>query len=559
MANHVQGSTETEQLALIQQLGRVGYWEYDPSQRRFFLPQPSLDLLASLIGRNFVATSPLRDLMIDAERRRLKAALEQAVAQRLDLNLELQLLSPTDEAPTLLIRGRPLERGGQTHLAGTFADITREKRVESEREEALSQMHAVIKGLPIGVTVFDEDLRLIFWNDHIYDILGLPQGAVYKYVRFEELLGYPARRGEYGPGDPIQLVAQRAELARKFEPHRFERAARDGRTLLVDGYPFRFGGRVSGFVTTYTDITEQRRNADQLERQHQVLKTILDNFPGAISLFDGALRMAACNTQLKKLLDFPDALIERPVVYFEDLVRFNVARGEYGPGVPEEQVAAALERARNFQPHHIERTRPNGTSLEIIGAPIPGGGFVTLYVDITERKHAEERIRNMALCDALTGLPNRISINERIDQALQHGANGHERFALLFLDLDGFKKVNDTLGHDVGDALLLGVAERLKATIRETDTVARLGGDEFVVLLRAIEGPAAAERIAQTLIDTISQPFALGAHTARVGTSIGMALYPDHGSSRELLLKAADGAMYRAKAGGRGTWRVAAD
>ena len=558
MAVHEHGSTETEQLALIQQLGRIGYWEYDPSQRRFFLPQPSLDLLSSLIGRSFVATSPLRDLMIDAERRRLKAALEQAVAQRLDLNLELQLLSPTGEAPTLLIRGRPLERGGQTHLAGTFADITREKRVESEREEALSQMHAVIKGLPIGVTVFDEDLRLIFWNDHIYDILGLPQGAVYKYVRFEELLGYPARRGEYGPGDPVQLVAQRAELARKFEAHRFERAARDGRTLLVDGYPFRFGGRVSGFVTTYTDITEQRRNADQLERQHQVLKTILDNFPGAISLFDGALRMAACNTQLKKLLDFPDALIERPVVYFEDLVRFNVARGEYGPGVPEEQIAAALERARNFQPHHIERTRPNGTSLEIIGAPIPGGGFVTLYVDITERKHAEERIRNMALCDALTGLPNRISINERIDQAVRHGTGGQERFALLFLDLDGFKGVNDSLGHDVGDTLLLGVAERLKTTIRETDTAARLGGDEFVVLLRDIEGPTAAERIPQTLIDAISQPFTLGAHTARVGASVGMALFPDHGSSREQLLKAADGAMYRAKAGGRGTWRVAA-
>ncbi|MFO1264444.1 MAG: PAS-domain containing protein [Rhodoferax sp.] len=558
MAVHEHGSTETEQLALIQQLGRIGYWEFDPTQRRFFLPQPSLDLLSSMIGRSFVATSPLRDLMIDAERRRLKTALEQAVAQRLNLNLELQLQSPSSEAPTLLIRGRPLERNGQTRLVGTFTDITREKRVESEREEVLNQMHAVIKGLPIGVTVFDEDLRLLFWNDHIYDILGLPQGAVYKFVRFEELIGYPARRGEYGPGDPVQLVAQRAELARKFEPHRFERAARDGRTLLVDGYPFRFGGRVSGFVTTYTDITEQRHNADQVERQHQVLKTILDNFPGAISLFDGSLRMAACNAQLKKMLEFPDELIDRPAVYFEDLIRFNVARGEYGPGVPEEQVATALERARDFQPHHIERTRPNGSSLEIIGAPIPGGGFVTLYIDITERKRAEERIRNMALCDALTGLPNRISINERIDQALQHGAKAHERFALLFLDLDGFKKVNDDLGHDVGDALLQGVAERLKAAVRETDTAARLGGDEFVVLLRDIEGPSAAERIAQTLIDTISQPFALGAHCARVGTSIGMALYPDHGSSRELLLKAADGAMYRAKAGGRGTWQVAA-
>ena len=553
----VSGSTETDQLELIQRLGRIGYWEYDPDAHSFFLPPHSLELLSSLIDQPCASAPNLRDFMLPPERRRFRSALDQAIGGRLNLNLELQLERHGAASPTILVKGMPVERDGKLRFGGTFKDITPERRMEAEREEVLSQLQAVVSGLPIGVTVFDEELRLLFWNDHIYDILGLPQGAVYKFVRFEDLIGYPARRGEYGPGDPDELVAQRAVLARKFEPHRFERSARDGRTLLVDGYPFRFGGRVSGFVTTYTDITEQKHNAEKVEHQNQVLKTILDNFPGAVSLFDGTLRMAACNAQFKTLLEMPDSLIDRPVVYFEDLIRFNVARGEYGPGNPEEQIAAIMERARNFQSHKIERFRPNGMALEIIGAPIPGGGFVTLYIDITERKRVEEQIRNMALRDALTGLPNRISLNEQIDLAFERGNAVGERFALLFLDLDGFKKVNDSLGHDIGDALLVEVARRLREAVRETDTVARLGGDEFVILLREIESPAVAERIADAIIEWIAQPFTLQDRVARVGTSIGIAFHPDSGSSREALLKAADGAMYAAKAGGRGIWRRA--
>ncbi|MBW7901917.1 MAG: PAS-domain containing protein [Rhodocyclaceae bacterium] len=548
---------ELEQLELIQRLGRIGYWEYAPATRAFTLPPHSLDLLSSLTGCSPTVVPRLRDVMVDAERRRFLDALEQAVRGRLALHLQLRLVSYRGQSATIVVKGVPVERDGDSRFAGTFHDITREKQVETEREEVLSQLHAVLGGLPVGVTVFDEDLCLLFWNDHIYDILGLPQGAVYKYVRFEDLIRYPAERGEYGPGDPDELIAQRAALARRFEAHRFERAARDGRTLLVDGYPFRFGGRISGFVTTYTDITEQKRSAEQIAHQHQVLKTIIDNFPGGISLFDGSLRLVASNAPFQTLLDFPDALMQRETVCFEDLVRFNIARGEYGPGDPQEQIAVFMARARDPQLHKMERTRPNGRTLEIIGAPIPDGGFVTIYIDVTERKRSEEQVRNMALQDALTRLPNRLNLNEQIERALAPRAGHAETFALLFLDLDGFKGVNDSLGHDAGDALLTQVAGRLRETVRETDTVARLGGDEFVVLLRDADGDETAPRIAEAIIARLAEPFALDATTARIGTSIGIAVHPRHGAHREALLKAADEAMYRAKAAGRGTWRMA--
>ncbi len=544
--------TEKRQLELIQRLGRVGYWEYDATTATMVLPAASQQLLRNMTGSAREPVLSLLDALSEPERRRFQSALDQAHAKRLAFNLELKVSDGTPEAAYLLVRGAPLSDGdGPQGIAGTFQDITQSKRIENEREQVITQMQALLDALPQGVSVIDRDLRLILWNRRFFEILDFPQSLVYRYARFEDLILYNAMRGEYGPGDPTELVQDIVDRARAFLPHRFERNQTGGGTVLVEGMPFTFGGAVSGFVTTYSDITERKHTEEQLTRQRDVMKTIIDNFPGAISLFDGDLRMAACNEQFRTLLDLPAHLFDKPEVYFEDFIRFNAQRGEYGPGDVDQLTAARLETARNFQAHHIERARPDGKWLEVTGTPIPSGGFVTSYIDITERKKVEERIRVLALQDALTGLPNRLSLNEQLEQALQRAQGTGHRFAVLFMDLDGFKKVNDSCGHDVGDALLVWVARRLRELVRESDVVARLGGDEFVVLLHDITGEDMVAAVADKMVRTLGAPCVLDSHTVQVGASIGIAVYPGHGDSRESLLKAADQAMYAVKTHGK--------
>jgi diguanylate cyclase (GGDEF)-like protein len=176
-----------------------------------------------------------------------------------------------------------------------------------------------------------------------------------------------------------------------------------------------------------------------------------------------------------------------------------------------------------------------------------------VVIDVTERCQAEERIAHLAHHDTLTGLPNRLLFRERMDNAIARARRG-KGFAVLCLDLDRFKEVNDALGHPVGDALLCAVADRLRAGLRETDTLARLGGDEFAVIQSSANQPCEATALARRLVEAVSAPFHIGSHQISVGTSIGAAVAPDDGLDPDALLRAADMALYRAKADGRGTW-----
>ena len=182
--------------------------------------------------------------------------------------------------------------------------------------------------------------------------------------------------------------------------------------------------------------------------------------------------------------------------------------------------------------------------------------YAALFTDITLIRENEERVRRLAYYDPLTRLPNRRLLEDRLKLAIRHAHRQQQGLAVIFIDLDHFKQVNDTLGHAVGDELLFQVAQRLQSRLREDDTLARLGGDEFLALLPELNSLEEVTLVARRLIDAIAQPFEVLGNTFRMGCSLGISLYPEDGTSADALVRSADTAMYRAKREGRNTYRL---
>jgi len=216
---------------------------------------------------------------------------------------------------------------------------------------------------------------------------------------------------------------------------------------------------------------------------------------------------------------------------------------------------------RTWQGELVERRRDGSlwTASQVITPLLDDSGRVTHFVaiqhDITASTREREEIHRLAYHDSLTGLANRASFLESLERAIARAAPEQRLLALLFLDLDDFKPVNDALGHATGDELLVAVAERLRAAVRKTDAVARLGGDEFAVLLTDVEHPDVAGALAGKLVDRIGQPYMLSGRRIEVGVSIGISVFPRNGTTADALLSHADAAMYAAKARGRRQYR----
>ncbi|MEW5772955.1 MAG: diguanylate cyclase [Thermodesulfobacteriota bacterium] len=227
-------------------------------------------------------------------------------------------------------------------------------------------------------------------------------------------------------------------------------------------------------------------------------------------------------------------------------------------GAPAERLAAALDAARQGRTHSFgfERRTPDGSVA--VHARLSGiksreglAGFVLLLLDVTEQRRAEETIRRLAYYDQLTDLPNRALFAERLSLELAHGQRRGKPLALMVMDLDGFKEINDTLGHAAGDEVLRGVAERLRAGLRESDTVARMGGDEFALVIPEVAGAGGAESVARKVLAGFDAPLAVDGRELPVRLSVGVALFPEHGRDMDELMRQADAAMYRAKEQGR--------
>jgi diguanylate cyclase (GGDEF)-like protein len=280
--------------------------------------------------------------------------------------------------------------------------------------------------------------------------------------------------------------------------------------------------------------------------------TALNNMPHGLCMFAADGHLAVMNHRFSAMMNLPDDLVHRGA-NASDIVAACVSAGAISAGSGQ----VILSEIANSQARDIITTDPDvarGWSLSWTFQPMAGGGAVVLLEDITERRTAEARITHLARYDELTGLPNRVNFRDEIERLLAVPHHAEQLSALLFIDLDQFKQVNDTLGHPCGDQLLCAVADRLRAMLRPEDFVARFGGDEFVVFQQNIKSPEDSAVLARRIVDHLSERYKIDNHLVEIGASVGIAMNAPAGVSADTLLKNADMALYRAKADGRGTF-----
>jgi diguanylate cyclase (GGDEF)-like protein len=295
-----------------------------------------------------------------------------------------------------------------------------------------------------------------------------------------------------------------------------------------------------------------RDSETQLKAQNMRFEAAVNNMSQALLMFDRDRRLVICNERYRLMYGLPREVVQ-PGCTLRGLLEQRKATGTF-PGDIDQyltEMFAALD-AGTTMAKLVEL--PDSRIIAVLNHPMSDGGWVATHDDITDRQRAEQRIAHMARHDALTDLPNRVLFRERLAEALS-GVSRGSKLAVLFLDLDRFKSVNDTLGHPMGDELLKGVAARLRRCVRDIDTVARVGGDEFAIIQTGIEEPLDTAVLARRIGEAVRAPYDLAGHAVVVDTSIGIAMSPNDGTEPDGLLKAADMALYGAKADGRGAYR----
>jgi len=289
----------------------------------------------------------------------------------------------------------------------------------------------------------------------------------------------------------------------------------------------------------------------QLERVNVQLDLALNNMTHGLCMFDSSRKLIVCNNNYRQIYGLPAELTVTGTP-INAILQFLVDKGTFAES--SQETLAGLYTFLASENGRVVKELCDGRLIAISHHNTADGGWVATHEDITERHKAEANIIHMARHDHLTDLPNRNSLREELERNCRRLRSG-KKFAILCLDLDRFKGVNDTLGHSVGDKLLLSVANRLSNCLKAGDFVARLGGDEFAIIQANYEQPIDGRILAERLIEQISAPYDIEGQQAIIGVSIGLAIAPTDGETPEQLLKSADLAMYRAKADGRGAYR----
>jgi diguanylate cyclase (GGDEF)-like protein/PAS domain S-box-containing protein len=516
--------------------------------------------MAHMLGYDSVAELLALDMERDVyfepdERRKLTETFETAGSAR---DYEMLWKKKDGTAIWVELNAHSVMANGRTlYFEGFVTDVTERKAAEESLASSNSQRKAVLDAATrVSIIATDPSGCITVFNSGAEKMLG--------YIA-ESMIGRRSLLDLHDPGEVAQHGATLSEEFRRpvacFEvltiraaledleerEWTYIRSSGERRTVHVAVTALRSDdGAITGFLHVGTDITERKRAEETLLQQSTAISASMDG----IGILNEHLVFTYVNDALAKLYGYP-----RP-----QMMAGQPLRQLYDEVQNERLVTIIVPAVRNrgFWRGEATGRRRDGFSFpqEISLTAIEGGGMVCVVRDITERTYAEEQIKHLAYHDALTGLPNRLLFKDRLTVAVSHAQRDRSWLAVLFLDLDRFKVINDSLGHNIGDQLLQAVAARIHSCVRESDTVARLGGDEFTLLLPALPRSEDAALVAQKILEAVRYPFHIEGREFFITTSIGISIYPEDGTDAVTLIKNADTAMYQAKEQGRDNYQL---
>ena len=506
----------------------------------------AIEEIAGYSARQFMrgTTHAWADLICPEDRRAHRRAVKQAVLEVQPYALEYRIIDAFGTERWVAENGQPQAgEHGVTWVDGIIADISQRKHHEMRIEALLTEQSAILDNVMFGV-MFVRHRRIVSVNRRCEDLFGYGPG---------DMMGKSTAIVFTNPYD-FEEAGERQYPALAAggdfsEERQYQR--RDGSLFwaLVSGCALDPQRANEGSIWVYADITARKEAEEKL----RLSATVLEHIADGVMVVDASGIIVTVNPAFTQITGYSEA---------EALGRHSsLTRSARHDAAFYEAMWNEL-KASGFWRGEIWHQRKNGevylewlTISAVRDTRAVTTHYVGVFSDITLIKESQEKLDHMAHHDPLTALPNRLLFHDRLQHALLRAARDQEQLAVLFIDLDRFKNVNDTLGHHVGDELLQKVAGQLAARLREGDTLARLGGDEFIVLLEGIDGEYGATQVAEKLMTMFDQPFTVADHELFVTCSVGISLYPDDALDLNMLIRNADVAMYQAKARGRNGYR----
>jgi diguanylate cyclase (GGDEF)-like protein/PAS domain S-box-containing protein len=480
--------------------------------------------------------------------------LSDLAARRLIHEFRYEALLPSGQVKHFEINGKPVfdHAGTFRGYRGTGTDRTAEIEARLAMQRGEQQYRYLVEGSVQGLLIHS-DWKILFANQALADMFGFENVDEIMEMESLETFVHPEERERLRQ---YKVARERGDDAPEVYQARCVR--KDGTVIWAEIRATRIEWQGEpALQTTLIEVTDRKKAEEAQRIQHEKLveqnerfNIALENMSQGLCMFDGEERLVVCNRRYSDMYQLPHELVV-PGTALRKILEYRVKQGIYGREDPRGYVEERLAAARSSEAFTKIQEMTDGRVVAIAHRPMANGGWVATHEDITELQKVQERIAHMALHDALTDLPNRALLRERIEDALPRAEAG-KAFAILCLDLDRFKIVNDTLGHAAGDELLKEVADRLLQCVSDEDTIARLGGDEFAIVQMDENQPKAATRLASRICEVIKRPFELQGHEGVVDTSIGIAIAPYDGLDADLLLRNADLALYKAKNDGRG-------